>query len=342
MSGRSVQCPLCFAAYVPEEIASHAAGCSGAGSTAAASSGAFGLGSETMGSQPQKPEAKRRRCEEQRVTIFTIAWQLTQRLNEPVARGESVNDSINLPHGKSRCPICWRLFIAEKVDAHATKCDGAKRLKTADIFIKAFEPVHLIVNFDSAVAFLGRLRADIQRFGLDAARLRVVYHWTAVGNHGKIEDANFYVPKSGQVANGNVYGAGIYAAAGFATTRSYGNGAEKCILCLANAGRVYDNDSLGLKSSKQKGYDSACFWNTRGYVFFSSDQALPCFLVSERDHQQAEKRIERALIEIVQALSDISGAEHDSVNRFNPTISTRMQQGLLQSWLGRLRTLLGM
>lgn len=315
----------------PVRKRSHATGRSAAASSRDAAPAFEGSAAE------QESAAKRRRAEEDKTTVFSLAMRLTERLNQSANEEQPAQ----APAGKARCPICWQLFASEKVDAHAASCNGSKRLKSADLFIKAYEPLQTIVNYDSAVAFLGRLRTDMQKFGKKIAEPCVVFHWTAEANHAKIEDTNFYVPKRGQVAHGNVYGNGIYAAVGFHTSRGYAKEAEKAILCLANAGRVYDNDALGFKGSQQSGYDSACFWKKRGYVFFSVDQVLPCFLVSKDDYQRAQKRVESALPELMVALGSIVDPKHDSDNGVM-TAAPSENSGHVQRLLGWLSSLIGL
>jgi len=322
----SVKCPLCNKAFPKDVIADHAADCCGQHNAGASSS---------MGAEPS---IKRQRCQDQRPTVFAIGMELTRKLASH-SSDEPDNELERLPVGKHRCPMCFRLFVACKLEAHAATCDGTKRLKLADKVMKAGGPIQGIVNYDSATTFLSRLRKDIQALGLPAAQPRLMYHWTAEVNHIKIEDTNFYVPKQRQVANGNVYGNGVYAAVGFATSRGYAKDVTKGILCLTSPGKVYDNNAQGFAWTQQRGYDSACFWKKTGYVFFSADQVLPCFLVSNDDYQRAEKRIEDALPELLQALSSILGAEHDSDNQVGVQMATT---SVLQSWLGRLRKLIGM
>lgn len=313
-----IECPLCSFAFAQDEIEVHAAECHGKNKAVPGGSSASG--------SPAGPHGRRRRKVQRRVTVQSLALRLTQQLNH--SEIVDIVDTEASPPAKVRCPVCAGWFPRGTIAEHAALCDGAKigRESTIKRFIAADLPLRAIVNFDSAVSFVRKLHHIVLFRGEHPQWPQLVYHWTAEGN------TNFLAPQHGsQVAHGSKYGRGVYVSKGFHTTRFYGHGASRAILCLASFGRVYDNDTQGHKSVQQTGYDSACFWNRTGGVLFSSDQVLPCFLVSEKDYQRAEdcitSMLENLMCNIRLCSDDKSGGQQAQPYR--------------KSWLRWLLTLVG-
>lgn len=213
--------------------------------------------------------------------------------------------------------LARQLREAEEREEEARRAAGHLRLSapaTVDEFaakvvhaVRAWEPsLQDIVNYDLAVAFLRRMRAMLAEGGPRRAKLDVVYHWTPEQNFVSIERGNLQVP--GRAADvfhqtdEGYYGKGIYTSPRATAYTMYGKGAKRCILCLCLAGRQYPAQKA-MGRALQKGYDSHTNGDSRDgvqgsqWVFFSSDQLLPLFLLDTAtpDLQRCE-RVARRLI----------------------------------------------
>lgn len=114
---------------------------------------------------------------------------------------------------------------------------------------------------------------------------RVVYHWTPSINFKSIINTNLQVPDQKHILNqtdNGYYGAGIYASPSFLSFQQYAHGKGGCFLCLGLPGRQH------IASKKQDrgrpcraNHETHVSPNQQEWVFFSSDQLLPCFLIDE-------------------------------------------------------------
>ncbi|CAK0861220.1 unnamed protein product [Prorocentrum cordatum] len=182
--------------------------------------------------------------------------------------------------------------------AASTEADPAeleRALGVAELLLSAEPPAPpdmpqrgQIVDFDHLLRFVRQHRRMCDLRGFDAARPRVVYHWTSEANFESIVASGLRVPDGGSVAvaHGSSFGNGIYVSPDFRYGEEFfGYGARAAFMCLGLPGRQHfgkpDVDGLG----QPDGYDSAVGREgQRGvdeWVFFRADQLLPVFLVDK-------------------------------------------------------------
>lgn len=150
-----------------------------------------------------------------------------------------------------------------------------------------------IANFDLAVNFIRQARRMHMSHGIERAKIYVVYHWTPRKNFRPIIDGNLRVPDGRTVfhqTDTGFYGAGIYTSPDFNYGKAYAHGDGACIICMSLPGRqcpsTYPRDN---GAPCRPGYDSHMSTDRANmeWVFFASDQLLPCFIVDDASYQIA-------------------------------------------------------
>jgi len=175
-------------------------------------------------------------------------------------------------------------------------------------------PLGSVANFDLAVDFIAYARKLRQSRGEVESKLEIVYHWTPKENFQKIIDGNLRVPDGKQVltkTDQGFYGAGIYTSPDFNYGRAYAYGTGACFLCIAMPGRRYlASYPQNLGKPCHPGFD--CHVSADGHqlewVFFSSCQLLPCFLVEDATHTLALATANKCLSWLSRDLGE--GARH--------------------------------
>eukprot|EP01062_Namystynia_karyoxenos_P069498 TRINITY_DN64987_c0_g1_i1.p1 TRINITY_DN64987_c0_g1~~TRINITY_DN64987_c0_g1_i1.p1 ORF type:complete len:537 (+),score=112.91 TRINITY_DN64987_c0_g1_i1:92-1702(+) len=165
-------------------------------------------------------------------------------------------------------------------------------------------------------AFVRRMRRVAAERGAALAAPRVVYHWTPEANFSSIVRDNLRVPKEAGSKQRLLYGRGVYACARFRcegnTGGVYGKGAQGCVLLLALPGKQYEA-TAGVDGDKPlvRGFDTHLFIPHEGtdedaiFVFFSSDQLLPCFIVDSDGVEDAERAASAAAAELCAGISSV-------------------------------------
>ena len=129
---------------------------------------------------------------------------------------------------------------------------------------------------------------------------RIVYHWTPSTNFKSIIDTNLQVPDQKRILNqtdDGYYGAGIYTSPRFEKFQVYAKRKGGCFLCLGLPGRQC---RATVKEDRARpcrpNYETHTSPNGQEWVFFSSDQLLPCFLIDPLIQTQPQA------LQIVQSL----------------------------------------
>mmetsp|Transcript_87483 Transcript_87483/g.245628 ORF Transcript_87483/g.245628 Transcript_87483/m.245628 type:complete len:426 (-) Transcript_87483:82-1359(-) len=180
-----------------------------------------------------------------------------------------------------------------------------------------------VVNFDIAVAFIGRMGQLRAQRGAALAAPRIVYHWTTGANAQFIEKTNLQVPgKSTGVSNrtdAGYYGCGIYTAPKFKCKANeiFAKKRATCLLCLSLPGKMYHarffvDNGLTLV----KGYDSHISADSVDglpgdqLIFFCPDQLLPCFQVTDKTWEAAQALAARAAETLQAYVTQVPPEEH--------------------------------
>ena len=130
---------------------------------------------------------------------------------------------------------------------------------------------------------------------------RLVYHWTPSTNFKSIIDTNLQVPDKKRILNqtdDGYYGAGIYTSPRFHEKfQVYAKRNGGCFLCLGLPGRQC---RATVKEDRARpcrpNYETHISPDGQEWVFFSSDQLLPCFLIDPLIQTQPQA------LQIVQSL----------------------------------------
>ncbi|CAJ1422342.1 unnamed protein product [Effrenium voratum] len=145
-----------------------------------------------------------------------------------------------------------------------------------------------VVRLEAAKAFVARHRRLAELRGLDAAKPRVVFHWTQEKNFEGISQEGLRVPDGAgvAVAHGSSFGVGIYVSPDFRYGKElFAYGAPAGFMCLALPGCQHFGKPTVPFAGGAAGFDSVIGREgQRGvdeWVFFRSDQLLPCFLLDE-------------------------------------------------------------
>jgi len=228
-------------------------------------------------------EASRRSAEKEDLASFTTPDMLAARLVEDLrsaADAKGTNGELVLPHGS-------------------------------------------VANFDLAVSFILRARLMLDAIGRDLADPKIVYHWTPRANFRAIMDGNLRVPDGQSVlhrTDSGFYGRGIYTSPEFTYGSAYAYGDGACFICMALPGRqfssTYPYDQGG---PCRTGYDShtSADRNNMEWVFFASDQLLPCFVVDATTHAVALKAVHAAMHVLAQKLSATRADGGDKLSSFS-------------------------
>mmetsp|Transcript_10723 Transcript_10723/g.19944 ORF Transcript_10723/g.19944 Transcript_10723/m.19944 type:complete len:381 (-) Transcript_10723:327-1469(-) len=147
-----------------------------------------------------------------------------------------------------------------------------------------------VANFDLAVDFLRCMHSFREALGKKLAEPQIVYHWTQRTNFRGIIDSNLRVPDGRTVfhtTDTGYYGRGIYTSPDFNYGRAYAYQDGACFICLALPGRQWASRyPQDCSRPRRSGYDSHVSADRKRmeWVFFSSAQLLPCFLVDDSNH----------------------------------------------------------
>mmetsp|Transcript_65745 Transcript_65745/g.118456 ORF Transcript_65745/g.118456 Transcript_65745/m.118456 type:complete len:777 (+) Transcript_65745:87-2417(+) len=151
----------------------------------------------------------------------------------------------------------------------------------ADSVIPRMNRAREVCNFDVAMAFVKNMKAVCQEHAQrgSVGRLELVYHYTKEENVQKIVENNLKTPGEKNadgstipVANGEVYGRGIYASTDMTFSKSFGVGLNCAFMCLALPGRQGKTAKVRIIKADE---DSLAFGQLR--LFKNSEQLLPLF-----------------------------------------------------------------
>lgn len=210
------------------------------------------------------------------------------------------------------CEVCGDLFMLSEYLQHLQEHDLAiAKAKTKDL-PECETPVLMaarwveqlrcdadtqnllsscIVNFDLAVSFAERALREKSRLVPRLAGPWVVYHWTPSKNFKNIIYTNLQVPDQKHILNqtdDGFYGAGIYTSPSFLSFEDYAHGRGGCFLCLGLPGRQYRaNEHQDRGRPCRPNYETHTSPNREEWVFFASDQLLPCFLIDRATQPRA-------------------------------------------------------
>lgn len=217
-----------------------------------------------------------------------------------------------LPSPELPCEVCGDLFMPSEYLQHLQEHELAiAKAKTEDL-PECETPVSMaarwveqlrcdadtqnllsscIVNFDLAVSFAERALREKSRLVPRLAGPWVVYHWTPSKNFKNIIYTNLQVPDQKHILNqtdDGFYGAGIYTSPSFLSFEDYAHGRGGCFLCLGLPGRQYRaNERQDRGRPCRPNYETHTSPNREEWVFFASDQLLPCFLIDRATQPRA-------------------------------------------------------
>lgn len=205
---------------------------------------------------------------------------------------------------------------------------------------KAMLPRGSVANYDLAVGFVRRARSMHCDHGSQFAQLHIVYHWTPRTNFSSIIDNNLQVPDGHSVlhrTDAGYYGTGIYTSPEFSYGEAYARGDGACFICLALPGRqhfsTYPQDFGG---PCRAGYDSHVSGdrNNMEWVFFASNQLLPCFIVEDTAHVAAHSVVRsciQTLSEKILAVGSEVGLESSSSASSSNTMARTLAAAAAES-----------
>ena len=165
-----------------------------------------------------------------------------------------------------------------------------------------------VVKKELVIPFVVRYFKMCSEIGIEAARPKIVYHWTSTANFEAIKDGGLKVPDGVTVHHATdtgYYGRGIYASPDPMYAQGYGHGARRVFVCLSLPGRQYKATyptmmGKGLMDNFDSHISADHGIEGMEWVFFNSDQLLLCYLVTLDFLQQKAKVQMEAVCELLE------------------------------------------
>ncbi|CAE7859269.1 tsuA [Symbiodinium sp. KB8] len=218
------------------------------------------------------------------------------------------------------CEVCEDLFLPSEYEGHLQKHVAASQIEElrtqptpvarAACWIQQVRSgaeekgvqQACVANFDLAVSFADRAIRQTSFLSPELAMPKVVHHWTPTKNFESIVNSNLCVPDRKKVfhqTDEGCYGAGIYTSPDFHFGTSYARNNGGCFMCLGLPGRQWPaRKSKDYGVPRRRNYDTHISPNKKEWVFFASDQLLPCFWVELQD-----TKTQSVALELVEALA---------------------------------------